>query len=312
MGEELHMDKTTIINILKLSRGLSYATIFMYLLGALFALLIGAPFNVWKLILGYCIVLPGVFVGTFTNGYYDVSIDKSSTQTPVSGGSTVLADHPELLKTIRNLIVFFFSLSITLGLVFTVVFSYPLTFFAFVVVANIVAWAYTAPPLRLVYRGFGELITMIAVGFFMAGIGYFAVSGFIDLTFLTYSIPLMLTMFAFAFYVEIPDRDADLAGHKKTLVVRKNELFGFLIGSLALTGATLCFVLFYLLHLFPKSENFLVISLYSIIPLAFALSGLLKYRADPTTMIPSIFRSSVSIISILIFIDAYFVVAILI
>jgi 1,4-dihydroxy-2-naphthoate octaprenyltransferase len=297
---------------LKLSRGLSYATIFMYLLGALFALLIGAPFDVWKLILGYCIVLPGVFVGTFTNGYYDVAIDKSSTQTPVSGGTTVLADHPELLRTIRNLIVFFFSLSLVLGLVFTIVFSYPVTFFAFIVVANIVAWAYTAPPLRLVYRGYGEIITMLAVGFFMAGTGYFAVRGTLDLTFLIYSIPLMLTMFAFAFYVEIPDRDADLAGHKKTLVVRKNELFGFIIGSLALTGATLCFLLFYVLHVFPESQSFLIVGLYSVIPVAFALRGLLRYRVDPTTMVSSVFRSSISILSVLMFIDAFFAFAILI
>jgi 1,4-dihydroxy-2-naphthoate octaprenyltransferase len=305
------MKFATLINIIKLSRGLSYATIFMYLLGALFALLIGASFDAWKLLLGYCIVLPGVLVGTYTNSYYDIAIDKSSTQTPVSGGTKVLVDHPELLKTIRNMIVFFFSLSLVLGLVFTVIFSYPVTFFAFVVVANFIAWSYTAPPLRLVYRGFGEIITMLAVGFFMAGIGYFALRGTIDLTFLLYSIPLMLTMFAFAFYVEIPDRDADLQGHKMTMVVRKNERFGFMIGSLALASATLCFFLFYLLHVFPASETFLVIGLYSVIPFVLAVQGLRKYRADPTTMVPSVFRSSVSILSVLMFIDAYFIYAIL-
>jgi len=305
------MNSSTVIDILKLGRGLSLATIFMYLLGALFALLIGATFDAGKLILGYCIVLTGVLGGTYTNSYYDVAIDSSSAQTPVSGGTKVLVDHPELQKTIRNLIVFFFSLSILLGLVFTIIFSFPVTFFAFVVVANFIAWAYTAPPLRLVYRGFGEIITMLAVGFFMAGIGYFAIRGTIDLSFLMYSIPIMLTMFAFAFYVEIPDRDADLQGNKMTIVVRKDERFGFIIGSIALAGATICFLSFYLLHIFPESGGFLIIALYSVIPVALAIHGLRKYRVNPTTMGPAVFRSSVSILSVLMFIDAYFIFAIL-
>jgi len=305
------MDFATVKDILKLSRGLTYVAIIWYLLGALFALLIGATFDVGKLILGYCVALPGVLVGTLTNSYYDVAVDKNSTATPVSGGTKVLSDRPELLKTIRNLIVFFFSLSLVLGLVFTIVFSFPVAFFAFVVVADFTAWAYTAPPLRLVYHGFGELMTMIMGGFLMGGIGYFVIKGTIDLTFVLFSIPIMLTMFAFAFYVEIPDRDADLQGHKKTLVVRRDERFGFIIGALALASATVCFLLFYLLHVFPESGGFLIIGLYSVIPVAFAVQGLRKYHADPTTMVPSVLRSSLSILSVLMFIDAYFVFAIL-
>jgi 1,4-dihydroxy-2-naphthoate octaprenyltransferase len=282
-----------------------------YLIGAFFALLIGSTFNAERLILGYCIVLPGVLVGTLTNSYYDVVVDKHSIATPVSGGTKVLSDRPELMKTIRNLIVFLFSLSLIIGLVFTIVFSYPLTLFAFIVVADFLAWAYTAPPIRLVYHGLGELWTMVMGGFVMGGFGYFVIKGTIDLSFLLFSIPLMLMMFAFAFYVEIPDRDADLQGQKKTLVVRRDEQFGFIVGSLALAGATVCFLLFYLLHVFPKPEGFLLIGLYSVLPVAFAVQGLRKYRTNPATMVPSALRSSISILSVIIFIDAYFVIAIM-
>jgi len=306
------MDSATVKDILKLSRGLTYVAIIWYLLGALFALLIGATFDVMRLILGYCVALPGVIVGTLTNSYYDVAVDKNSTATPISGGTKVLSDRPELRRLIRNLIVFFFSLSLILGLVFTIIFSFPVTFFAFVVVADFTAWAYTAPPLRLVYRGFGELMTMIMGGFLMGGIGYFAIKGTVDLTYVLFSIPIMLMMFAFAFYVEIPDRNADLQGHKKTLVVRRDERFGFIIGSITLTGATVCFLLFYLLHVLPESGVFLIIGLYSIIPVAFAVQGLRKCRDDPTTMVPSVFRSSISILSLIMFIDAFFIFAILI
>jgi len=306
------MDVATVKDILKLSRGFTYVAIVWYLIGALFALLIGASFNVGRLILGYCIVLPGVIVGTLTNSYYDVVVDKNSTATPISGGTKILSNRPELKTTIRNLIVFLFSLSLLLGLVFTIAFSYPLTFFAFIVIADFFAWAYTAPPLRLVYRGFGELWTMIMGGFVMGGFGYFVAKGTIDLSYVLFSLPIMLMMFAFAFYVEIPDRDADLRGHKKTLVVRMDERFGFIIGSLALAGATVCFFLFYWLQVFPVSEGFLIIGLYSFIPVAFAVQGLRKYGANPTTAVPSVFRSSISILSVLMFIIVYFVVAIMI
>jgi 1,4-dihydroxy-2-naphthoate octaprenyltransferase len=151
---------------------------------------------------------------------------------------------------------------------------------------------------------------MVMGGFVIDGFGYFIVKGTIDLTFLLFSIPIMLMMFAFAFYVEIPDRDADLQGHKKTIVVRRDERFGFIIGSLASVGATVCFLLFYLLRVFPSSGSFLIIGLYSIIPVAFAVLGLRKYVVDAATMPPSVFRSSISILSVIIFIDAYFVYAI--
>lgn len=61
----------------------------------------------------------------------------------------------------------------------------------------------------------------------------------------------------------------------------------------------------------PESGSFLIIGLYSVIPVVFAVQGFRKYLADPTTKVPSVFRSSLSILSVIMFIDAYFVFAIL-
>ena len=305
------MDSAKIKNIIKLGRGLSPASAIMYFLGIFFALSIGATFDIWKIVLGFFIVLPGIFVGTFTNSYYDVDIDKNSTATLVSGGTKILSEHPELLNVIRNLIIFCFSLSAVLGLLFTIVFSYPFTFFAFVLISIFLAWAYTAPPIRLVYRGLGELWIMVMGGFIVGGFGYFVVRGTIDLTFLLFSVPLMLIMFAFAIYVEIPDRAADFKGHKKTIVVRKGERFGFIVGSLALAGSTFCYLLYYILSLFPGDQSFLIASLYSIVPLGLAVRGFFKYRSNPKTSISSIVSSSIGIASFIIFMDAYFVFKIL-
>ena len=50
------------------------------------------------------------------------------------------------------------------------IFSLPFLFLVFVIVGNIVGWFYSAPPLRLVYRGLGEMMMMMMMmmtaGFF--------------------------------------------------------------------------------------------------------------------------------------------------
>jgi 1,4-dihydroxy-2-naphthoate octaprenyltransferase len=299
------------MNIVKLGRGIAHAAILVYSLGALFAVVIGASFDVYRFIGGYLIVFSGVLAAGYTNNYYDVSIDKIATHTPFSGGSGILVDHPELRKTIRNIMVFLFSLSIVLGLVFTVLFSYPFTFFVFVVIANFVGWCYTAPPLKLVYRGFGEMITMLGAGFLIAGFGYFAVMKTIDVSFVLFSLPLLLFGFALSFYLEIPDRNVDLQGHKITLVVLKGERFGFVIGAVSLGLATLCFLLFGLFQVFAGAANFLLMAMFSVIPLILGIWGLREYIADQTKIMTSVFRATACIFVVYILIDVYFVYVIL-
>jgi 1,4-dihydroxy-2-naphthoate octaprenyltransferase len=305
------MDIATVINIVKLGRGLSYATIIMYLLGSLFGILMGASFDVFKFVFGYIIVLTGVLGAVYTNSYYDVAIDTVATQTPISGGSKILVEHPELKKTIWKAMIFLFGLSISLGLVFTILFSFPITYFLLVIIANFIAWSYTAPPLRLVYRGFGEITTMFGIGIFMAGFGYFSMMGTIDLAFVLFSIPLLLLGFAFSFYVEIPDRDADRQGQKITMVVRRDERFGFIIGSFLIAFAALCYGLFGAFCLFSVPANFFYIALFSLIPVVVAVWSLRTYLTDPSRMMPMVFRSAVGVLSVFIFTDAYFIYALI-
>ena len=305
------MDFHKFINIVKLGRGIAHAAILVYSLGALFAVVIGASFDVYRFIFGYAIVFSGVLAAGYTNNYYDVSVDKFATHTPFSGGSGILVDHPELKKTIRNIMVFLFSLSILLGLVFTVVFSYPITFFVFVVIANFFGWSYTAPPLRLVYRGFGEIITMLGTGFLITGFGYFAVMGTIDASFVLFSIPLLLFGFALSFYLEIPDKNVDRQGHKITLVTLKGEYLGFVIGAVSLGLATLCFLMFGLFNVFSGGVNFFLIGLFSLIPVVLGIWGLREYITDKTKMMRSLFRTTACIFVVYILIDVYFLYVIL-
>lgn len=291
---------------MKLGRALAHAAMLVYILGVLFALVIGSPFDLSKIVLGYAIVFTSVLATGYTNNYYDAPIDQYATQTAFSGGSSILAHHPEYRPIIRKIIMFLYTLSILLGLVFTVLFSYPWTFFAFVVFSNVIGWSYTAPPLRLVYHGFGELVTMLGASYLLAGAGYFVVKGTIDTTFVLFSLPLLLFGFAVSLYLEIPDKNADRQGHKSTWVVLTNERFCFMISMIALGLATLCYVAF---SLFPilAAPSFLAIALFSIIPFAIGVYSLHKYRKDSTTMMTVVFRATACIFLMWIFLDIYFV-----
>ncbi|MCX6671918.1 MAG: prenyltransferase [Euryarchaeota archaeon] len=277
----------------------------VYILGVLFALVIGSPFDLSKIMLGYAIVFTSVLATGYTNNYYDAPIDQYATQTAFSGGSSILVHHPEYRPIIRKIIVFLYSLSILLGLAFTVLFSYPWTFFAFVVLSNIIGWSYTAPPLRLVYHGFGELVTMLGSSYLLAGAGYFVVKGTIDTPFVLFSLPLLLFGFAVSLYLEIPDRNVDRQGHKSTWVVLTNERFSFMISMISLGLATLCYVAFSLFHILD-APSFLAIALFSFIPFAIGVYSLQKYRKDPTTMMTVVFRATACIFLMWIFLDIYF------
>jgi 1,4-dihydroxy-2-naphthoate octaprenyltransferase len=300
------MDTARLKNIMKLGRALAHAAMLVYILGVLFALVIGAPLDLTKIVLGYAIVFTSVLATGYTNNYYDAPVDKYATQTAFSGGSSILVQHPEYKPTIRKIIVFLYSLSILLGLAFTLLFSYSWTFFAFVVLSNLIGWSYTAPPIKLVYRGFGELVTMLGASFLLAGAGYFVVTGTIDDLFLLFSLPLLLFGLAVSLYLEIPDRNADRQGQKMTLVVLTSERLGFILGSIALGLATLCYIIFSLFSVLKTAPSFLAIALFSFIPFGVGIWSLRKYLRDPTTMMTTVFRATASIFLMWIFFDVYF------
>jgi 1,4-dihydroxy-2-naphthoate octaprenyltransferase len=301
------MDTARLKHIIQLGRALAHAAMLVYILGVLFALVIGSPFDLSKIVLGYAIVFISVLATGYTNNYYDAPIDKNATQTAFSGGSRILTQHPEYRPTIRNIIIFLYSLSILLGLGFTILFSYPWTFFAFVVISNFIGWSYTAPPLKLVYHGLGELVTMFGASFLLAGAGYFVVKGTIDTTFLVFSLPLLLFGFAVSLYLEIPDRTPDRHGHKITLVVLTNEKFSFIISTIFLGLATLCYLAFSIYHILENAPSFLAIALFSFIPFGIGVWSLQNYLHDPTTMMKTVFRATASIFLMWIFLDIYFV-----
>jgi 1,4-dihydroxy-2-naphthoate octaprenyltransferase len=83
-----------------------------------------------------------------------------------------------------------------------------------------IAWAYSAPSLQLSGKGVGEFFLMIAFGLLPAGGAAWLQSGVFDLAAVLMSIPLGIWVMLILWINEVPDRKADAAHGKRTLVVR--------------------------------------------------------------------------------------------
>jgi 1,4-dihydroxy-2-naphthoate octaprenyltransferase len=98
------------------------------------------------------------------------------------------------------------------------------------------AFFYHAPPLRLSYRGFGELAVAACYGPLIAAGAYLVQRGEITADVVLPSLPLGMMVAAFLWINEFPDYSGDQAAGKRNLVVR----LGRRRASRAFLGLVLC------------------------------------------------------------------------
>ena len=84
----------------------------------------------------------------------------------------------------------------------------------------VLAWCYSAPPVRFAARGLGELDTALVVAVLVPFTGYAAFAARIDEPIHFVATTTGLAMFAMMLCVELPDAGADHAAGKRNLVVR--------------------------------------------------------------------------------------------
>ncbi len=259
----------------------------LFAFGALWAILLGASSSLLRILLGYLVLLPAHLSVSYSNDYFDVDVDKFDKPTFFSGGSGVLVDHPGLRKPAKWIAIILILCSLTLGIIFQIVYSFPIWFIGLVVLGNLVGWFYSAPPLRLAYHGLGELSMAISIGLLIPGFGYLVTSGQMNREGLLFMVPLTLYGLAFILNVEIPDMESDRLGNKRTWVARKDRAFGFTVIAIAFLLATLFFLGLPWLttQIYPLDFRFLAI--LSLLPLGAGCIGLLKrpLEKQPATRI---------------------------
>ena len=155
--------------------------------------------------------------------------------TRFSGGSRVLIYD---LLTLRQLVAIdlgLFGAAAAIGL-YLVWATASQTLLLIGVVGIALGIAYTAPPLKLVYRGVGEIAVAIGFGPIMLLGAYVVQTGSLSWEAALASVPVAILVALILYVNEIPDRVGDAAAGKRTLPVRLSAdvvTGGYLVFALA-------------------------------------------------------------------------------
>lgn len=194
--------------------------VMLYLLGVSIALSAGAVFNPAHFLAGQILVTSVQLTVHYANEYYDREVDRAETsnRTLFSGGSGVLP------SGILSPLVALRAAQVWAGisLVFLVVVAIQMPVLGLLgVLVMLAAWFYSAPPLGLVNRGWGELtasiISALCVPF--AGLALQTGPNFLSPIFFIVCLPLVLIHISMLIAFEFPDLEADAAFGKRTLTV---------------------------------------------------------------------------------------------
>lgn len=139
-------------------------------------------------------------------------------RTPFSGGTHVIVDGLLTRQHVALLGAAFYGLAAIVGMII-VLMREPAVFWLGLAGAAL-AFFHHAPPLKLSYRGLGELAVASSYGPIIATGTFLVQRGTIGRDVLLASLPLGLAVMAFAWITEVPERRADSLAGKNTLVVR--------------------------------------------------------------------------------------------
>jgi 1,4-dihydroxy-2-naphthoate octaprenyltransferase len=187
-----------------------------FILFALGSVVAGHSIDVWRYIIGQCAVTAFQLMTHYANDYFDYEADQANkTPTKWSGGSRVLpaGELPRHVALVAAIVLALLGLTATAALAST-------GSLWLLVAIVVLAWSYSAPPLRLCARGLGELDTAIVVTVLVPLLG-FTLQGGIATKMLALTIaPLAMLQFAMLLAIEFPDAVGDALTGKRTLVVK--------------------------------------------------------------------------------------------
>jgi 1,4-dihydroxy-2-naphthoate octaprenyltransferase len=256
------------------------ATIVPVLLG----ILIAASHGAFDLVAAILTVVGASFVQIGLNVANDVfdtvqgADDANVTPTQFSGGSRVIQYGLVTLRQMATLATASYVIAGVIGLVLLATRG-SVALLVIGVVGFIVSLGYTAPPLKFVYRGLGEIA--VAVGFgplMLLGAYVVQTGGALAWEPFVASIPIALLVALILYVNEIPDRRGDARVGKRTLPVRLSRDTVITGYNVAAAGAYVILVLGVVAGLLPIPALLMLLT----IPMALQVSrGLRPYYDDP-------------------------------
>ena len=154
----------------------------------------------------------------YANDYFDREGDRGAVRTAWSGGSGVVADGELPARTALVAALACAAIGSLAAARFALAGNAAVA--ALGVAILVLAWSYSAPPLRFATRGLGELDTAVVVAVLVPAAAYAAFARSVSPELLRASFPGALAMTAMMLCVELPDAGHDHGSGKRTLVVR--------------------------------------------------------------------------------------------
>ncbi len=149
----------------------------------------------------------------------------------------------------------------------------------------LMAWGYTVRPLRLSYRGLGELAVFLAYGPAPVVAGYFVLAAEFP------PFPVLLLSLPFGFFTagvllanEVPDAPGDAAAGKRTLVVRAGAANGYALYAAAVVGGLTAVVVGVLAAYLTVWS---LLALVAVVPATRAVSILKRHAGEKAKLVAS-------------------------
>lgn len=165
--------------------------------------------------------------------------DANVRPTQYSGGSRVIQYGLVSLRGMATISALLYGVAIACGLLLLAVsFSWSLLIIG--ILGIVLSVGYTAPPLKLVYRGLGEITTALGFGPIMLLGAYVVQSGGpISPEAVAASVPIAILVALILYVNEIPDREGDARAGKRTLPVQLSRaaVIGVYVAAVAFAFA---------------------------------------------------------------------------
>jgi 1,4-dihydroxy-2-naphthoate octaprenyltransferase len=196
--------------------------VLVYGLGVVIGVARGTPLDVDAAAAGVAVLLPVAASVHYANEYADYETDALTTRTPFSGGSGAL----QTLDVERSLALRAAAASVLVGAAGAVwCLSHGLEMAALAVLAVIAVfgWLYSVSRFALSRHGLGELDNAALGGLALPLYGFAVQTGRVAAGVVLACLPFALVVFVNLLETQWPDREADAATGKHTLVVRLSQ-----------------------------------------------------------------------------------------
>jgi 1,4-dihydroxy-2-naphthoate octaprenyltransferase len=241
--------------------------ILLFGLGASIAGYLGRPIDLGRYLVGQLMVSLIQMMSQYLNEYFDSPADERNlSRTFLTGGSGAIGSEGLPRNVALYAAVISLALATTVATAALITGTLPVAAWPILLLAFLGGFFYSAPPLRLVGSGYGELVAALVVGGLTPTFGFVVQTGEFHRLLLMSTTPLIALGFAMLLAFELPDYGTDVKHEKRNLMVRIGWSTAMRVHDLAVLFALASFAVAFLFGL-PRRVS---LGTLIIVPLAVA------------------------------------------